>query len=215
MEKASREAKLRTSWTDPDPAYEDALRRYVHAALADDEFRAALEAYVEALTPAARVTSLAQKLIQLTMPGVPDLYQGSETQLLALVDPDNRRPVDFSRLRDMLQAARDDKQQVVAAALRLRRERPECFGTEAAYERLEARGTSAEHVLAFARGGRVVTVTPRLALTVARRGGWGDTAVSLPPGRWVNVTTGAAAEGAAPLADLLDPGPVALLVRAG
>ena len=215
MEKASREAKLRTSWTDPDPAYEDALRRYVHAALADDEFRAALEAYVEALTPAARVTSLAQKLIQLTMPGVPDLYQGSETQLLALVDPDNRRPVDFSRLRDTLQAARDDKQQVVAAALRLRRERPECFGPEAAYERLEARGTSAEHVLAFARGGRVVTVTPRLALTVARRGGWGDTAVSLPPGRWVNVTTGAAAEGSAPLADLLDPGPVALLVRAG
>ena len=76
MEKAGREAKLRTSWTDPDPAYEEVLRRYVHAVLADDEFRAALESYVEALTPAARVTSLAQKLIQLTMPGVPDLYQG-------------------------------------------------------------------------------------------------------------------------------------------
>ena len=219
MEKASREAKLRTSWTDPDEAYEEALRRYVPAVLADEEIRAQLTGYVAALAPAAGVTSLAQKLIQLTMPGVPDVYQGSETQLLALVDPDNRRPVDFTRLAGMLRSVagdghRDDKQQLVAAALRLRRARPECFGPDAAYEPLDAQGGCAGHVVAFARGGEVVTVAPRLALTLARRGGWQNTALTLPPGRWVDVATGASADGTTLLAGLLDRLPVALLTRA-
>ena len=219
MEKASREAKLRTSWTDPDQAYEEALRHYVHAVLADEEIRTALTGYVAALAPAARVTSLAQKLIQLTMPGVPDVYQGSETQLLALVDPDNRRPVDFARLAGTLRAEAadtrfDDKQQLVAAALRLRRARPDCFGANASYEPLEATGCGARHVVAFARGGQVVTVAPRLALTLDRRGGWRDTELTLPPGRWVDAVTGTAADGTTRLTGLLDRLPVALLTRA-
>ncbi|MGZ4664909.1 MAG: malto-oligosyltrehalose synthase [Frankiaceae bacterium] len=218
MEKASREAKLHTSWTDPDATFEEALRRYVHAVLADDEIRTTLTGYVAALAPAARVTSLAQKLIQLTMPGVPDVYQGSETQLLALVDPDNRRPVDFARLAGTLHALTGDeqydgKQQLVAAALRLRRARPDCFGPDAGYEPLHAGGSGAEHVVAFARGGRVVTVAPRLALTLARRGGWRDTVLTLPPGRWVDVVTGTAADGTTQLTRLLGRLPVVLLTR--
>ena len=154
------------------------------------------------------------------MPGVPDVYQGSETQLLALVDPDNRRPVDFARLAGMLRSDagdghQDDKQRLVAAALRLRRARPECFGPDGGYEPLDAHGGRAGHVVAFARGGQVVTVAPRLALTLARRGGWQDTALTLPPGRWVDVVSGTAVTGTTGLARLLDPVPVALLARAG
>ena len=101
----------------------------------------------------------------------------------------------------------------MAAALRLRRARPGCFGADASYEPLEAAGSGAEHVVAFARGGRVVTVAPRLALTLARRGGWRDTELTLPPGRWVDVVTGTAADGTTRLTRLLGRLPVALLTR--
>ena len=219
MEKASREAKLRTSWTDPDPAYEEALRRYVHAVLADDEFRTALTGYVAALTPAARVTSLAQKLIQLTMPGVPDVYQGSETQLLALVDPDNRRPVDFARLAGTLHASRRQRRRQAAAGGGGTSAAPGAAGLLRRGRGLRtprsAPAAAAEHVVAFARGGRVVTVAPRLALTLARRGGWRDTELTLPPGRWVDVVTGdGCRRHDRAHADLLDRLPVALLARA-
>ena len=142
MEKAVREAKLRTSWLDPDGAYEEALRQFVGGALADRRFTSDLEAFLGPLQAPARINSLSQTLIKCTAPGVPDFYQGSELADLSLVDPDNRRPVDYERCRGLLaQLAGIHVQQacsspeaalskllVIQAAAVLRRRRPELFG---------------------------------------------------------------------------------------
>ena len=95
MEKATREAKLHTSWTSPDRHYDAAVRELVECWSTGEALQAALGEFVERILVSGRVNSLAQKLVQLTMPGVPDLYQGSELWDLSLVDPDNRRPVDY------------------------------------------------------------------------------------------------------------------------
>ncbi|GAC1325327.1 MAG: malto-oligosyltrehalose synthase [Mycobacteriales bacterium] len=228
VEKASREAKAHTGWTDPDPAYDEALAGFVTAVLADKEFVAALETFVAGLIEPGRITSLAQKLVQLTMPGVPDVYQGSELWDLSLVDPDNRRPVDYGVRRDLLASldamspaevlARADeglpKLLVVSRALRLRRAHPDRFGPTADYAALEAAGPQAHRVLAFARGESVVTVVPRLVAGL-ERSGWGETTLELPAGRWRDALTGVETHGGAVrLADLLAVFPVALLVRA-
>ena len=105
IEKASKEAKEHTSWVDPDPVYDDALRRFVEGVLGDTEFAASLEAFVAPLVEPGRVNSLAQALLKLTSPGVPDLYQGCELWDHSLVDPDNRRPVDFSVREQLLAEA--------------------------------------------------------------------------------------------------------------
>ena len=237
VEKATREAKLNTSWTMPDAAYDAAVQGYVAGVLGDRTLMAGVEEYVVELIEPGRVNGLAQKLVQLTMPGVPDTYQGSELWDLSLVDPDNRRSVDFGR-RAMLAAAGsrpgaatpriDDtgaaKLHVVRAALRLRRARPDLFGAGADFEALAVSGAAAEHVLAFARtstGGQVLTVVPRLVLGLRQAGGWKDTAVTLPPGEWTDVLTGrrhggsTAAEANTYLLKLLRDFPVALLVPPG
>ncbi len=228
VEKATREAKVHTSWIDPDPEYDDAVRRFVEGALADDDFLADLEEFVTPLVEPGRVNSLAAQLAKCTAPGVPDLYQGTELWDLSLVDPDNRRPVDFALRSDLLAQVggmdvaevlrRSDeglpKLHVTRAALQLRRRAPEAFGPGAAgaYRPLAGAGEAAGHVVAFARGERVVTVVPRLVLGLARRGGWGDTTVELPAGAWRDELTGRAVEGGAvSLAALLDAFPVALL----
>ncbi len=126
------------------------------------------------------------KLVSITMPGVPDVYQGSEVEQVSLVDPDNRRPVDFDAAAATLADGSVDKQRVTSTALRLRRDRPELF---TGYTPLVAEGPAAEHVLAFDRGG-VITVVTRLPVGLAAKGGWGDTTISLPEGRWTNVLTG-------------------------
>ena len=102
MEKAMREAKIRTSWVSNNAEYEDALRRFIDALLADTTFISELEAFVAKITPAGRINSLAQTLMKYTSPGVPDLYQGGELWDLSLVDPDNRRPVDYELRRKLL-----------------------------------------------------------------------------------------------------------------
>ncbi|NIP80015.1 MAG: malto-oligosyltrehalose synthase, partial [Gemmatimonadetes bacterium] len=104
MRKAAREAKLRTSWTSPDEAYEGALEAFIRTLLAGP-FREELSRFVAPLVAPGRAVSLAQKLVQLTAPGVPDLYQGTELWDLSLVDPDNRRPVDFDARRRLLDRA--------------------------------------------------------------------------------------------------------------
>ena len=226
LEKAAREAKQRTSWTDPDPAYESALRDLVTASATDEHTLRELADLMAEVEPAARVVSLAQKLVQLTMPGVPDVYQGSELWDHSLVDPDNRRPVDHA-LRERLACdvaslgaaqilARAEeglpKLHVVRAALRLRRERPEAFGAAGSYTPLSASGARAAHCLAFIRGGEVVTVVPRLPLRLA--GDWSGTTLALPPGDWTNVLTGARVAGGGHLVgDLFADFPVALLAR--
>ncbi|MGH9178792.1 MAG: malto-oligosyltrehalose synthase [Acidimicrobiales bacterium] len=228
MEKASKEAKVHTSWIDPDPTYDAALRGFVAAVLADDGFQAELAAFVEPLLAPGRVNSLAQTLLKLTAPGVPDLYQGTELWDLSLVDPDNRRPVDFALRRRLLGelpalqvediSARTEeglpKLHLVREALHLRARRPDAFGAEGGYEPVPSSGRKAHHVVAFARGGQVVTVVPRLVLGLG--GDWAGTTVAMPAGSWRNLLTGEELPGGeVPLAGLLARFPVALLERQG
>jgi (1->4)-alpha-D-glucan 1-alpha-D-glucosylmutase len=230
MEKASKEAKEYTSWVDPDPNYDDALRRFIEGTLADDEFIAALEAFVAPLVEPGWVNSLAQTLLKLTSPGVPDIYQGCELWDHSLVDPDNRRPVDFSVRASLLPEAEKaspaevwqpgkagsglPKLMLTHRALHLRRRRQECFCAGAAYEPLPATGPKAAHAVAYVRGGDIVAVAPRLVLGLA--GDWAGTTLTLPDGRFEDALDGGKRtfEGEVSLADLLGPFPVALLERA-
>jgi (1->4)-alpha-D-glucan 1-alpha-D-glucosylmutase len=211
VEKATREAKLHTSWTDPDAAYDDRVQAFVRGVLADRDLTAQLGAYVDELGPAWELTLLAQKLIQLTLPGVADTYQGTELIDLSLVDPDNRRPVDYDRRRRALADldTAPPKLRVTATALRLRRAHPEWFLDGASYAPLDA----GPRAVAFVRSDRVTTVAPIRAVDVLRRGWRGD-AVTLPEGPWADQFTGAERSGTVPLAELLADFPVALLVRA-
>ncbi|MEU9434817.1 malto-oligosyltrehalose synthase [Streptomyces sp. NPDC048252] len=203
-----REAGLYTSWTEQEPAYEEAVAAFVAAGPcgAPGERVAALRG---ALEPYIRANVLGTALVHLTMPGVPDVYQGTESEYLALVDPDNRRPVRFPPEEP------GAKGTVTAAALRLRRRRPEVFGDAAGYEPLPAEGAAAAHCLAFARSGRVVTAVTRLPLRLAEAGGWRETRLALPPGTWVDVLAPEREfTGHARVAELLERLPVALLERA-
>jgi (1->4)-alpha-D-glucan 1-alpha-D-glucosylmutase len=235
--KATREAKVHTSWTDPDPAYDAALAGWVRGVLGDSELTGAIGAFVADLVEPGHVVSLAQTLCKLTAPGVPDLYQGTELWDVSLVDPDNRRPVDYGARAALLEEiegggvdaaaalARSDeglpKLLLTARALHLRRGRPECFTRGAGYRALEVAGPAATHAVAYGRGSSggpvdVVAAVPRLVLGwAARTDGWAGTAVTLPPGRWHDVVTGAVHPGGTtPVAGLLAGFPVALLERA-
>lgn len=226
--KAAREAKVHTSWTEPDPGYEAALSNYVEAVLDDQQFVAVLEQYVATIAEPGRHNALAQKLLQLAAPGVPDVYQGQELWDGSLVDPDNRRPVHFaerSRVLADLDAAGarppavDDtgaaKLLVVSRTLRLRRDHPDWFGAGASYRALWASGSAAENVVSFVRSEAVVAVAPRLVLGLRRGGGWRDTTLTLPEGRWVDVFTGRRHDGGtAYVLRLLRDFPVTLLRRA-
>ncbi len=228
LEKATKEAKEHTSWIDPSPAYDDALKRFVTAVVTDPDCAADLAAFAAPLVGPGRVTSLAQTLLKLTAPGVPDMYQGAEVWDLSLVDPDNRRPVDYDGRRRLLEKVRDcsvdeleewadegaPKLFTVLRALELRRRRPEAFGPDASYEPLAAAGAQAERVVAYVRGETVAVVVPRLVLGLDR--GWGDTVVDLPAGQWVSVLgDGGVDGGPVPVAGLLGRFPVALLSREG
>ena len=211
-EKAMREAGDRTAWTRPDASYEAAVHAAVDAAFDDDRVGAVLTALLRQIREPGDSNALAAKLLSITIPGVPDVYQGSELWETSLVDPDNRRPVDFDHRAAVLAGTADDpaaaKLRVVQAALTLRRDRPELF---TAYTPVPATGTAAEHVLAFDRGGAITVVT-RLPVGLAARGGWGDTALVLPEGDWRDVISDRPVSAA--LDEVLAGSPVALLVRA-
>ena len=224
--KAVREAKVHTAWVDGDTEYEDAVVAYGRALLHDQAVQKHLDAWMVAHEPSVRANILAQKLVQLTMPGVPDVYQGCEIVMLSLVDPDNRRPVDWTDRGERLERVLadepafdvdDEKLRVTTRALRLRRDLPDVFvGEGTTYAGL---ATSSEHALAFARGDaggpRVVTVVTRAAGLLAASGGFGDATVDVPQGRWLDVLSDreVTTDGTGlPLADLLADRPVALLV---
>jgi (1->4)-alpha-D-glucan 1-alpha-D-glucosylmutase len=228
LTKAVREAKAHTSWTAPNETYENAVLDFTRLVLGDEELRGEIERFAQRLTQYAATNCLAQKLLQLTMTGVPDVYQGSEIDFQALVDPDNRRPVDFPALAarlDHLDAdgsaatLSDAKLLVVSRALRLRREHPEWFGARANQTPLFPTGPAADHVLAFLRGERVAAVATRMPVTLERLGGWRGTALALPAGTWRCALTGRVYEvGSAlgdelPLEQLTATLPVALLVK--
>ncbi|MFI1864887.1 malto-oligosyltrehalose synthase [Streptomyces jumonjinensis] len=205
--KGVREAGLHTAWTEPDQSYEKAVAGFVAAGPAGAALHS-VAAFAKELAPYARANALGAALLQLTMPGVPDLYQGTEREYLALVDPDNRRPFE--------QGPPDERTALTRAALRLRRERPEVFGDSGTYVPLRASGPAAAHCVAFCRTGEVVAAVTRLSLGLERAGGWRETELSLPPGRWADLLDeGAepAGGGPAPVARLFAARPVALLGR--
>ena len=247
LTKAIREAKRRTTWTAPDQGYEEAVLGLAARVLDDPDLSRSITGFVDQIAGDALANSLGAKLVQLTMPGVPDIYQGCEVAGLSLVDPDNRRPVDFARIRadlaavesaDVDAAAPDAgpagrgpaeaghldvlsraKLLVTSRALRVRSARPEWFAGD--YQPLSASGPAEDHVAAFQRGGRAVTVVTRLPAGLRRRGGWRDTVLSLPgrprPGAiWTDLLTGALHRGPAiPMSELTIRLPVALLVPQG
>jgi (1->4)-alpha-D-glucan 1-alpha-D-glucosylmutase len=226
MMKAMREAKVRTSWVANNAEYEDAVNGFIDVILSDAGFVAEIEGFVAKILYAGRVNSLAQTLMKHTAPGVPDLYQGGELWDLSLVDPDNRRPVDYELRRRLLGESEGmdaaalmqrmdeglPKLVVVHRALMLRKERPEWFGAAAAYVPMRASGSKAGHVVAYARGKDVMTVMPLHTQTLG--GDWGDTSVAVPGGHWRNRLTGEVVNGGdVAVSALLQDFPVALLTR--
>ncbi|MEU9987280.1 malto-oligosyltrehalose synthase [Streptomyces sp. NPDC048045] len=204
-----REAGMYTSWTEQEPPYEESVAAFVTAGPCGPPGER-VAAFRKALEPHIRANVLGTALVHLTMPGVPDVYQGTEGEYRALVDPDNRRPVEFPP------GTPGEKDALTAAALRLRARRPAAFGASAAYAPLAAEGPAADHCAAFTRSGEVVTAVTRLSLRLAESGGWRETRLELPPGRWADVLTpGREFTGHARTADLFERLPVALLERAG
>jgi len=229
-EKAMREASEGTGWRDSDADFEAAVHAVVDRAYVDKEIYNLLDDLMAEVTPHGWSNSLSQKLVQLTMPGIPDVYQGTELFDYSLVDPDNRRPVDFDLRRQLLSALDSRpahsvnsgrsstpglqlemigkaKLWLTACALRLRRLHPDRFSS---YTPLTAAGEAAEHVVAFDRGG-AITVATRLPVGLQRAGGWHDTAVTLPNGRYRDDLTGHEYSGTVEVAVLLADYPVALL----
>nr|WP_274607055.1 malto-oligosyltrehalose synthase [Agrococcus sp. KRD186] len=225
MRKAAREADVDTHWTDPDAGFESQLAELVRNVVAGPASRA-VEAFLAETEAGFRSNVLAAKLLNLTIPGFPDVYQGSEALEQSLVDPDNRRPVDWGRMDALREQAREPlsgewdvevaKTRLVREALRLRRAHPERFED---YRPLLARGDAAEHAIAYDRGGAIAIAT-RLPIALAARGGWGETSIRLPEppegsGGWHELLTGRAiASGEVPVGVLLSALPVALLTRA-
>ncbi|MCA1743907.1 MAG: malto-oligosyltrehalose synthase, partial [Desulfovibrionales bacterium] len=226
LEKAMREAKLYTSWTRQDQDYEQAVQDFAAALLQDKDFRSGLEEFLIPLIPAGRINSLSQTLLRITFPGVPDIYQGSELWDMSLVDPDNRRPVDFDLRRKLLSEIPGlniaqimnemekglPKMWLIRQALYFRRARPELFGTGSTYEPIHAEGNKAAHIIAYCRGGEAITIVPRLILK--RGDGWDKTILKLPSGSWHNLLSNENFRGGRrEIAGLLNKFPVALLKK--
>lgn len=223
-EKASREASSSTAWTAPNARFEERMHAAVDAAFDNPEVTARIEGLVERILSAGYSNSLSAKLLQLTMPGVPDVYQGTEFWDRSLVDPDNRREVDYVRRRAVAESLAGGTGQapdldeeaaakllVTMRALQLKRGRPELFHR---YIPVAVEGPASGHLFAFDRGGAIAAVT-RLPLGLERAGGWRDTAVVLDAGIYRDVLTGRVLESSGRLAaaELFDIYPVALLVR--
>ncbi|WP_326954811.1 malto-oligosyltrehalose synthase [Amycolatopsis sp. NBC_01286] len=219
LDKAAKEAKLRTSWTDHDEEFEKAVAAWPDDVMGDAELAADIAAFVGRIEGPGWSNSLGQKLVQLTAPGVPDVYQGTELWDFSLVDPDNRRPVDYAARREILARIVDGEQPEIDAsgaakllvthkALKLRQEHPALFH---GYRPLRAEGIAADHVLAYTRSPGLVVAVTRLPIGLAAAGGWRDTVLPLPDGVWTDVLTGR--DATPDVATLFGRYPVALLVR--
>jgi len=215
--KAAREAAVYTSWADPDRTYEDAVTRSISRLYASP-LRGHIDEFVGRITPYGWSNSLGQKLVQLLAPGVPDTYQGTELWDNSLVDPDNRRPVEFALRRRLLSRLDGGwlppvdgtgaaKLLVTSRALRIRRD-----SSMDTYAPVPVDGPAAEHAVAFDRGG-VTVVATRLPVGLARRGGWQETVIRAPCQDFLDALSNRSFSGPyVPLREILSPYPVALLV---
>ncbi|MGO9929450.1 MAG: malto-oligosyltrehalose synthase [Mycobacterium sp.] len=210
-EKAIREAAWHTSWNDPDATFEDAVHRWMDSVL-DGPVAGQLTELVAQLNPHAASDALGQKLLALTMPGIPDVYQGTELWDDSLVDPDNRRPVDYAARRAALKELHHPKIRVVTAALRLRRLHQDSF-LRGEYLPVLASGQASDHVVAFRRGDDILVAVTRWTVRLAETG-WGSTVLPLPDGTWTDTLNGAVAGGPTSAAQLFSDLPVVLLERA-
>ncbi|MBN1699446.1 MAG: malto-oligosyltrehalose synthase [Spirochaetales bacterium] len=224
-EKAAREAKIHSSWAQPDSHYEEVCREFIETILNNETFLEYTRSFVSEISTAGRINSLSQTLLKLTAPGVPDIYQGTELWDLSLVDPDNRRAVDFRRRMEILGECEAMKAEevmdhidnghpklwLIYKTLNVRKEHPEYFHN-ASYKPAEVKGGKSDHVVAFMRGENCITVVPRL---IKKNGGlWDDTEIKLGEGRWKNVYDGRLyGEGFTSIAEIFRDFPVAFLVR--
>ena len=209
-EKAIREAATHTTWNEPDDEFESAVHTWIDAVL-DGPVGTEMTSLVSRVDLHARSDALGQKLIALTAPGVPDIYQGTELWEDSLVDPDNRRPVDYAARVHALETLRHPKIRVVAAALRLRKERAASF-TDGDHTPVRAEGPAADHLVGFRRGDDVLTVVSRHTVLLSETG-WGDTTLVLPDGQWTDRISGAQFSGRVLAVELFADLPVALLER--
>ncbi|WP_285244979.1 malto-oligosyltrehalose synthase [Pseudarthrobacter sp. fls2-241-R2A-127] len=222
-EKAAREAGNSTKWTDPNEDFEAKVKAAVDAVFDDAKVAKVVEDFVARIDALSAANSVSAKLVQLTMPGVPDVYQGSEFWERSLTDPDNRRPVDFAARETELAkldagtlpaaGTEASKLLVTSRALRLRRDRPELFE---GYTPVAANGAAAGHLLAFSRGtsasSGALTLATRLPAGLEAAGGWRDTAVDLSTAMHDELTGASFGPGRVSVAEVLGTYPVALLV---
>jgi (1->4)-alpha-D-glucan 1-alpha-D-glucosylmutase len=212
LEKALREAKRNTTWVDQDHDYEGRVIGFARALLTHEAFQADFAPFAERVAELGRRSALRQLLLKLTVPGLPDVYQGDELEALALVDPDNRRPVDWAARREALDALRGGaapspetmKMFLILRALELRARRPECFDERGGYGRLDA----GPGVCAFTRGdGAIAVVVPVRD--------WTHATVAGLEGTWHDVLAGAdvTLEPDAPVARLVGEHGFVLLER--
>lgn len=216
--KAMREAGLHTTWFDQNAEFEQSILSWVDSLLDTPETRDAITAYVRTIAPAARTISQSRKLLQLIGPGIPDLYQGTEFFTDHLVDPDNRRPVDYDAReaaldrvsRGAVATPDDERIFLVSTALRVRAS----FDDDAAYLPVIATGEQERYALGMRRGDHVIALVTRRPLGLQARGGWGDTCVVLPEGVWEDqLNTGTLHTGRVRLSELFAERPQALLTR--
>ena len=221
MTKAVREAKQHTAWIDGDPDYEQRVLALAEEARTHGPLRALVDTALEHNHAAIRALVLGQKLLQLTVPGVPDTYQGCELVNLALVDPDNRHPVDYDARERRLDDLRvetpqpadldDEKLLLTHRTLVLRKELRHCFGDTGSYHPVVS---STRHAVGFTRGEEVAVVVTRAPARLEAGGGWGDHAVTLPAGLWRDELSETLHEGGAVRCDdVFATMPVALLRR--
>jgi (1->4)-alpha-D-glucan 1-alpha-D-glucosylmutase len=223
VEKAMREAKLFTNWLTPSAEYEHAVHHFIDRLYGDQQFIDELDAFVRELHPADWTKALAQLLLKLTLPGVPDIYQGCELWALQLADPDNRAPVDYGERRAMLTECRAATVDAVMArideglpkmwtltkTLELKARVSDLLPT-ADYRPLELRGDRASSVVAFLRGRDVAVIVPIRTTS----GAWTDVRAALPEGVWFNVLTDEEVQGGeVAVRELFARFPVALLER--
>ena len=237
MLKAVREAKERTSWINPDAEYEAAVEGFVAHALASPLFLKEVNAVVPRLARLGMLVGLSQAAIKVASPGVPDYYQGTETWDFSLVDPDNRRPVDYAArkrlldeepsLQEMLQDLDRGKAKmhIIASGLALRRRFASIY-ERPSYAPLYADAGRERNIIAFSLGAasqQIVAVAPRLFAGLMSEGdlaplgekAWDASTLALPEGRFQNVLTGEHHPGGrVRVADLLATFPVALLAPA-